>query len=1162
MNTPQESNMTGEPMQNIRGGMRSAKEIANKKDEFEKIVRYYLENNPSVSLDRKSHELEIRFGTNPKLSRPLTKIDYDNVVKQLKACGFVADIITGNQILRIQNEYVDNRTGQTKMSNIRAEIVGPDLIQEYCRTNSLQKVVDMPSTILNKLKFTQKMTAKRPSGEFINKVDMDDYNFRVSYQTEQDYNVQSNVARSIISGWADSKKRFRSLNRVRFSHPDYPVFVDVSIVKSAKTVNGIHVPSYTIQEANVFNNQETYEIELEIDNSNVGPGTAYNDVKSLMVAVRKCIRIVLSGLQGTKYPISYLERENVLQAYMMLLYGENYVNRRVTYKDFIGPGSMTLQVENIVEPTDGSMITNIRKQYTVTEKADGERMLLYISNDGKIYMIDTNMNVMFTGTKTNEKTVFNSLLDGEHIKSDKNGNSINVYAAFDIYYINKKTVREYPFVKVDEVEEDNPELEEGEIAPSHYRLPMMNETIESLKPKSVLDVTDDKTSSAAAGIVIKSKTFYSDMTYGTIFAACSKKLSDIQDGLFEYNTDGLIFTPARYPVGGDLQNGVGPLRKVTWDHSFKWKPPQFNTIDFLVSVKKDKTGRDEIHNIFQDGVNLGSALEVIQYKTLVLRCGFDERKHGFLNPCQDILNDKLPSPEDIDNVDTYKPVPFQPTNPYDPTAHLCNIMLQGTLNNQYMKTEEGETFDDDMIVEFKYVKENKEGWKWVPLRVRYDKIAKLRAGKPEYGNAYHVANNNWRSIHYPITDAVLSRGENIPTFERNDEVYYNRSDSETSTQGLRDFHNLFVKKNIIVGVANRGDSLIDYAVGKAGDMAKWRMSNLKFVFGIDVSKDNIHNQMDGACARYLNACKKYKNMPKVLFVNGDSGLNIRSAQALATEKDKQITKAVFGNGPKDITLLGKGVYNQYGIAEPGFNISSCQFAMHYFFENKTTFHQFIRNLAECTKINGYFVGTCYDGRTVFNLLQDKSNGESMTIMKNDRKIYEITKMYDQTGFPDEEMSLGYAINVYQESINQTFREYLVNFEYFTRIMDDYGFVLVAKEEATKMNLPDGTGLFSQLFAQMQQELKQNSKRNHDYGAAAYMSPEEKRISFMNRYFVFKKVRSVDAKKMADLILKQNIATEQIVNEILGEPESKPAEAVEKQSIRKVAKKKVILKSSE
>ena len=1161
MDPKTEGNTSMEPLQNIRGGSRTAKDIANKKEEFENIVQSYLENNPSISLDRKSHELEVRFGTNPRLSRYITKIDYDNVVKQVKSCGFVPEFIDGNQILRIQNEYTDNRTGQTKMSNIRAEIVGADLIQEYCRTNSLQKVIDMPSTLLNKLKFTQKMSAKRPNGEYINKVDMEDYNFRVSYQTEQDYNVQSNIARNIISKWSDVKKRFRSLNRVRFTHPDHPIFVDISIVKSAKTVKGVHVPTYTIQEANLFNNPETYEIELEIDNSRVGPGTEFNTVKNVMVSLRKCIRIILSGLQGTNYPISYLERENVLQRYLSLLYGEKYVNRRVTYKDFVGPGSMTLQVENIIEPTEDTMIANVRKDYTVTEKADGERMLLYVSDEGKIYMIDTNMNVIFTGSKTSEKTLFNSLFDGEHINGDKNGNAINVYAAFDIYYINKKTVRELPFIKTNQENEDADDLEEGEAAGSKYRLELMAEALELLKPQSILEISDTNTSKSS-NIVIKSKTFYSDSDYGTIFAACSKKLSDIQDGLFEYNTDGLIFTPAKYPVGGSVETGVGPLKKITWEHSFKWKPPEFNTIDFLVSVKRDKTGREEVHNVFQEGRNLTTGNEVVQYKTIVLRCGFDEKKHGFLNPCQEILNDNLPNPDDIDNVDTYKPVPFQPTNPYDPTAHICNILLKGTGNAQHMFTEEGEYFEDDMIVEFKYEKNNKDGWKWVPLRVRYDKIAKLRAGKPEYGNAYHVANSNWRSIHYPITDEVLSTGNNIPLNERNDEVYYNRSDDETSTQGLRDFHNLFVKKNLIVGVSNRGDTLIDYAVGKAGDMSKWRMANLKFVFGIDVSKDNIYNQMDGACARYLKACKRNKNMPKVLYVTGDSGTNIRSGQALNTEKDKEIAKAVFGNGPKDVTLLGKGVYNQYGIAESGFNVSSCQFAMHYFFENKTTFHQFIRNVAECTKINGHFIGTCYDGQTVFNLLQDKANGESMTIMKNERKIYEVSKMYDQTGFPAEEMSLGYAINVYQESINKTFREYLVNFQYFTRIMEDYGFILITKEEAVSMNLPDGSGLFSELYANMEQEIKQNSKRKHDYGTALYMSPEERRISFMNRYFVFKKVRSVDAKKMADIILKSDLETEQIVSEILGDDNAEDKPSAPKPKVRKMKKSKIILKNAD
>ena len=38
-------------------------------------------------------------------------------------------------------------------------------------------------------------------------------------------------------------------------------------------------------------------------------------------------------------------------------------------------------------------IPNIRNGYTVTEKADGERKLLYIDETGKMYLIDTNMNV-------------------------------------------------------------------------------------------------------------------------------------------------------------------------------------------------------------------------------------------------------------------------------------------------------------------------------------------------------------------------------------------------------------------------------------------------------------------------------------------------------------------------------------------------------------------------------------------------------------------------------------------------------------------------------------------------------------------------------------------------------------------------------------------------
>ena len=83
--------------------------------------------------------------------------------------------------------------------------------------------------------------------------------------------------------------------------------------------------------------------------------------------------------------------------------------------------------------------------YTVTDKADGDRKLLFINNKGKIYLITTNMNIQFTGAETKNKDLYESILDGEHILYNKKGQFINLYAAFDIYFINNKDVRSLGF---------------------------------------------------------------------------------------------------------------------------------------------------------------------------------------------------------------------------------------------------------------------------------------------------------------------------------------------------------------------------------------------------------------------------------------------------------------------------------------------------------------------------------------------------------------------------------------------------------------------------------------------------------------------------------------------------------------------------------------------
>ena len=64
-----------------------------------------------------------------------------------------------------------------------------------------------------------------------------------------------------------------------------------------------------------------------------------------------------------------------------------------------------------------------------------------------------------------------------------------------------------------------------------------------------------------------------------------------------------------------------------------------------------------------------------------------------------------------------------------------------------------------------------------------------------------------------------------------------------------------------------------------------------------------------------------------------------------------------------------------------------------------------------------------------------------------------------------------------------------------------------------MGLPEGSGLFSELFINMIDEIKRNKFKATLFGEAPNMTTIEKKISFLNRYFVYKKVREVNIDKL-------------------------------------------------
>jgi hypothetical protein len=649
-----------------------------------------------------------------------------------------------------------------------------------------------------------------------------------------------------------------------------------------------------------------------------------------------------------------------------------------------------------------------------------------------------------------------------------------------------------------------------------YRLPILTTLIKKLNPKCI-------TPKEKCSIRFETKKFKVDSPSQSIFQGCAQILQNVKDSLFEYETDGLIFTPMNTAVGQNKVGSKAPPFKITWEGSFKWKPPEFNTIDFLITINKSTMGVPLVENLFTSGINMNKETQLSSYQIITLRVGFDENKHGYINPCENIINDKLPSLEDRDNPDSYKPVQFYPTNPTDFDAGITNIMLQkDAFGNDKMFTESNEVIEDNTIVEFRYELDKDKFWHWAPLRVRHDKTIDFRAGLKNFGNAYHVANSNWHTIHNPITENIITTGDEIPYQVGDDDIYYNKLSSKSSTRGLRDFHNLFIKNLLVNSVSKKGDTLIDYAAGKGGDLPKWINSGLDFVFGLDVSRDNIENRLDGACARYLNYNKKFRVVPKAIFLQANTSVNIKNGDAIYTEKGKQIMKAVFGEGAKDEKFLGRGIYKIYAKGKEGFNVSSIQFALHYMFENTLTLNNFLRNVSECTKVGGYFIGTSYDGETIFNKLRTKEKGESISIFRGDKKLWEVKKQYNADEFDDDVSSLGYAIDIYQESINKVFREYLVNYSYLTRVLENYGFVLLTPTEYKDIGLPGSIGMFRQLYYQMTNDIKRDRRLANSFGMAPDMREDEREISFLNKYFVYKKVRNVDAEKIAQGYINKEI----------------------------------------
>jgi hypothetical protein len=944
-------------------------------------------------------------------------------------------------------------------------------IQQYCMT---EKVFGIPYTVIYK---------DRVEGVDGN-VDIEDYNVRVKSRREQELDKNDRRVLETLAKWNNIPKAFRLIRRWTFEKGG--VKFDLSMVRSTdRNTAGEFKWVRNFKDKDITKKNPSYEVEVELKRD------AFKTPEDAYKALLQGIGEILRGIQNNSYLIRNSVKSKVLDGYKKLTGTE----------DFRGASTLTLKLEHVgplikgVEKQRGKIRNeNIRYDYNVTDKADGLRALGYVDNNGELYLIDMAMNVIRTGLR--KEKLRNSLVDGEWITEDHQGNFVNMYLIFDVFYgAQEKFVGNKPF-------HSNPPKDDD-------RYEVMQAWIQTWNSEGG---PEKKIQSSNFEIGAKTFQFGNAVDETAIFTGASL----ILDTKKPYHTDGLIFTSNSSPLPH--------YPRGTFYQQFKWKPPHDNTIDFLMTFEKDPENKtkDRIVSNYDEGSQTYS-----QYKVGRLFVG-SSLHEGFVNPRNAILYQlQLPAQLEDDGSKKdapYKPVLFNPIKYSSATSSVCYLPVEEDLETgeMYAKTvKTQEAIRDKSIVEMMFDITKEPGHQWIPRNIRADKTSRFQRGELNRTlNSDKTANDIWTSIHEPVTEYMIRTGSDRPSEEEQTEdlqekpivrKYFepklNNSEFQ-KTKAMRDFHNLVVKEMLYSAFfgAQGGSAkkLMDMAVGQGGDIGRYLRYGADFVLGIDVSEQDIINPNDGAYRRYVNNIIQYGRdaVTPMVFVVGDSTKPIMDGSAGADNENRDILRTLFGSLPSESPPMPYVQLYQNKF-QKGVDGISCMFALHYFFETKDKFEGFLKNLDETLKVGGYFFGANFDGESVFNKLQSVKQGDGVSGSDTNTVLWSIKKLYDYDSYPstDEEM-FGIPIDVFVSSIGKFHREYLVSFRYLVERLKQIGIELLSKEEMKAMKfkkLNTSTALF-----------EYNYKGNEE---KYVMSDIQKEFSFLNRWYMFRRVRKAGVENM-------------------------------------------------
>ena len=927
------------------------------------------------ALESDDNEFECSFNS-------IQRTDFDNVINYLrksKAFTFDKQVQENLDVSLL----LDN-------SNYRVMIHGHQNMIDYCKTNKLKAF-----TLMKKEMMKDFEKIKLPEYDII---------FRLKKEVHIDRN---DLDDNFENYFTDSEKHFRNKKRFSFLHESKLFRVDLTVVKSSMKV------SKTVKDSGVLKSTDKFEIEVEYLN------IPHKDTIDILFNI---IEVIKKTLENTSHLITKHMKELILCDYLQLVNPKffdtceskifDHIRNRVLKRPkeyFLSYQPITLEQSNLLPTKLGriSILTN----YTVTEKADGERMLLYVDKNNKMYLIDSRLNVRYTGEK---HKYTNSLLDCEFVKKSKINTFINYLLCFDVYFLNGEDVR------------------------SNALVPNRLDLIATFCKQH------NNTSST---FKIKPKTFH----YGDDILKLCKKAYNTDS--YDYHIDGLIFTPRENYVGSYYKNENANTNTFggAWMNVLKWKPPEENSIDMLISYGQ---------NMFVENVG---------------RCVFAKLQVAYKTNADELIN---PIKVLSNNLTIEKSSYI--------TKTFVEVYLKLEDNAKYPKTLLNENIYNNTIVEFIHDALKSPQFCWIPYRVRQDKTELYSKTKNilNTANSYTTASNVWRSIQNPVTVDMITGNKMLDEKDiLENDVYYSRfvSRAKILSKSMLTFHNKGVKSKLFELFKNKNYSLIDLASGKAGDLFKWMENRFRLVVGVDINYDNILNQYDGAYKRLVDI-KKMNHATSVIFLQKDVSIPWDETSDIQNEMLKYFYNALWGNIPrneiKDVSLL-----KFYNKLNGGFDVVSCQFAIHYMFRDDESLEAFCDNVDKVLNTNGYFIGTCMDGNKVNTLLSKSKDGVSEGIYK-DNVLWMIEKKYDKY-VPKK---TGQKIGVFVESINQVLDEYLVDIDLLIEKLKERNIRTLDADELKKLDIKNSIQNFELLYNEDEYSLLEPLKQ----------------YSFLNLWFVFKK----------------------------------------------------------